>query len=94
MMAFYASLPNDLQFNLANFKLYFQASQGALFLLLHVMFHSVLIVLHRPQLLEDFTPDVPRASMPSVELSRSVSAVTNARVRQTLMHIFFSRQGR
>ncbi|EJT96846.1 hypothetical protein DACRYDRAFT_112461 [Dacryopinax primogenitus] len=71
MMAFYASLPNDLQFNLANFKLYFQASQGALFLLLHVMFHSVLIVLHRPQLLEDFTPDVPRASMPSVELSRS-----------------------
>ncbi|KZP01230.1 hypothetical protein CALVIDRAFT_552314 [Calocera viscosa TUFC12733] len=71
MMAFYASLPNDLQFNLANFKLYFQANQGALFLLLHVMFHSVLIVLHRPQLLEDFTPDVPRASMPSVELSRS-----------------------
>ncbi|KAG8762808.1 hypothetical protein FRC11_007682 [Ceratobasidium sp. 423] len=71
MTAFYQSLPPSLVFNIQNFRRYSCHNQAAVFLLLHAMFHSVITLLHRPSLLQNFTPDVTLPLATSIDLSRS-----------------------
>ena len=72
MTMFYQSLPPSLIFNIQNFRRYSCHNQAAVFLLLHAMFHSVITLLHRPSLLQNFTPDVTLPLETSIDLSRSV----------------------
>ncbi|KAF8708956.1 Fungal specific transcription factor domain, partial [Rhizoctonia solani] len=71
MTVFYQSLPPSLVFNIQNFRRYSCHNQAAVFLLLHAMFHSVITLLHRPSLLQNFTPDVTLPLATSIDLSRS-----------------------
>lgn len=71
MTTFYQSLPPSLVFNIQNFRRYSCHNQAAVFLLLHAMFHSVITLLHRPSLLQNFTPDVTLPLATSIDLSRS-----------------------
>ncbi|QRV87544.1 ubiquinol-cytochrome C reductase complex 14kD subunit [Ceratobasidium sp. AG-Ba] len=71
MTTFYQSLPPSLVFNIQNFRRYSCHNQAAIFLLLHAMFHSVITLLHRPSLLQNFTPDVTLPLATSIDLSRS-----------------------
>ncbi|KAG9123135.1 hypothetical protein FRC07_000189 [Ceratobasidium sp. 392] len=71
MTSFYQSLPPSLVFNIQNFRRYSCHNQAAIFLLLHAMFHSVITLLHRPSLLQNFTPDVTLPLATSIDLSRS-----------------------
>ncbi|KDQ14517.1 hypothetical protein BOTBODRAFT_32649 [Botryobasidium botryosum FD-172 SS1] len=71
MTTFYRSLPPSLVFNIQNFRRFSNHSQAAIFLLLHVMFHSVITLLNRPSLLQNFTPDMALPFASSVELARS-----------------------
>ncbi|EUC67392.1 C6 transcription factor [Rhizoctonia solani AG-3 Rhs1AP] len=71
MTVFYQSLPPSLIFNIQNFRRYSCHNQAAVFLLLHAMFHSVITLLHRPSLLQNFTPDVTLPLATSIDLSRS-----------------------
>ncbi|CCO26563.1 putative transcriptional regulatory protein C530,05 [Rhizoctonia solani AG-1 IB] len=71
MTMFYQSLPPSLIFNIQNFRRYSCHNQAAVFLLLHAMFHSVITLLHRPSLLQNFTPDVTLPLATSIDLSRS-----------------------
>ena len=73
MTSFYHALPPSLVFNIHNFRRFSTHNQAAVFLLLHVMFHSVITLLHRPSLLRSFTPDVALPLANNVDLSRSVS---------------------
>jgi hypothetical protein len=75
LTSFYQSLPPSLVFTIQNFRLYSTHNQAAIFLLLHVMFHSVITLLHRPALLQSFTPDVDLPLLTSVDLSRSVRSL-------------------
>lgn len=73
MTSFYQSLPPSLVFTIQNFRRFSNHEQASTFLLLHVMFHSVITTLHRPSLLRSFTPDVALPLASNVDLSRSVS---------------------
>lgn len=73
MTFFYQSLPPTLLFTMQNFKRFSKHDQAATFILLHVMFHSVITLLHRPALLRSFTPNVALPIASNVDLSRSVS---------------------
>ncbi|KAF8321342.1 hypothetical protein DL93DRAFT_2073204 [Clavulina sp. PMI_390] len=71
MTFFYQSLPPSLLFTMQNFKRFSRHEQAATFILLHVMFHSVITLLHRPGLLQGFTPSVDLPLASNVDLSRS-----------------------
>ncbi|KAG8745571.1 hypothetical protein FRC10_007749 [Ceratobasidium sp. 414] len=71
MTTFYQTLPPSLVFNIQNFRRYSCHNQAAVFLLLHAIFHSVITLLHRPSLLQNFTPDVTLPLATSIDLSRS-----------------------
>ena len=47
----YQDLSPQLHFNAANFKRYVAAGQGPSFVLLHLWFHALIVVLHQPTLL-------------------------------------------
>lgn len=79
MTFFYQSLPPTLLFTMQNFKRFSKHDQAATFILLHVMFHSVITLLHRPALLRSFTPNVALPIASNVDLSRSVSASSSYR---------------
>lgn len=76
MTFFYQSLPPSLLFTMQNFRRFSKHEQAATFILLHVMFHSVITLLHRPALLRSFTPSVALPLSSNVDLSRSVSCTT------------------
>ncbi|KAG8996537.1 hypothetical protein FRB94_008208 [Tulasnella sp. JGI-2019a] len=71
MTTWYQSLPSTLVFNIHNFRRFSSHNQSSTFLLLHCMFHSVITLLHRPSLLQRFTPDVTLPLVNSLDLSRS-----------------------
>ncbi|KAG8889435.1 hypothetical protein FRB98_004331 [Tulasnella sp. 332] len=71
MTTWYQSLPSTLVFNIHNFRRFSSHNQSSTFLLLHCMFHSVVTLLHRPSLLQRFTPDVTLPLVNSLDLSRS-----------------------
>jgi hypothetical protein len=69
----YQALPVSLQFNVQSFAVAFRCNSSSSFLLLHLLFHSVITLLHRPSLLKEFTPTLSLPFESSLELSRSVS---------------------
>lgn len=73
MTFFYQSLPPSLLFTMQNFRRFSKHEQASTFILLHVMFHSVITLLHQPALLRNFTPNVALPLASNVDLSRSVS---------------------
>lgn len=72
MTFFYQSLPPTLLFTMQNFRRFSKHEQAPTFILLHVMFHSVITLLHRPALLRSFTPNVALPIASNIDLSRSV----------------------
>lgn len=73
MVNFYQSLPPSLVFNIRNFRRFSNHDQAATFLLMHLIFHSVIILLQRPGLLRGSTPNLALTLAGNVDLSRSVS---------------------
>ncbi len=73
MVNFYQSLPPSLVFNIRNFRRFSNHDQAATFLLMHLMFHSVIILLQRPALLRGSTPNLALPLGSNIDLSRSVS---------------------
>ncbi|KAF8335379.1 fungal-specific transcription factor domain-containing protein [Cantharellus anzutake] len=71
MVNFYQSLPPSLVFTIQNFRRFSNDNQAATFLLMHLMFHSVIILLQRPALLRSFSPNVTLPIASNVDLSRS-----------------------
>ncbi|KAG8982646.1 hypothetical protein FRB90_006656, partial [Tulasnella sp. 427] len=71
MTTWYQTLPPSLVFNIHNFRRFSSHKQSPIFLLLHCMFHSVITLLHRPSLLQRFTPAVALPLANSVDMSRS-----------------------
>ncbi|KAG8969247.1 hypothetical protein FRC03_003772 [Tulasnella sp. 419] len=71
MTAWYQSLSPSLVFNIQNFRRFVAHQQSSIFLLLHCMFHSVITLLHRPSLLQSFTPEVAISLSNSIDVSRS-----------------------
>lgn len=72
MTTWYQSLAPSLAFTIQNFRRFAKYNQSSTFLLLHCMFHSVITLLHRPSLLQSFTPDVALPLANSIDVSRSV----------------------
>ncbi|KAL7410411.1 fungal-specific transcription factor domain-containing protein [Mrakia frigida] len=71
MIAFYSSMDPVLHFSVQSFKLYRDQNLSPCFLLLHLLFHSVITVLHRPSLLQNFSHGGQVLVEPNVEVSRS-----------------------
>ncbi|KAG8906055.1 hypothetical protein FRB99_007712 [Tulasnella sp. 403] len=71
MTAWYQNLTPSLVFSIHNFRRFSHHKQAPIFLLLHCMFHSVVALLHRPSLLQCFTPEVTMPLANSIDLSRS-----------------------
>ncbi|KAG8928943.1 hypothetical protein FRC01_005150 [Tulasnella sp. 417] len=71
MTTWYQNLPPSLVFNIHNFRRFSHHKQSPIFLLLHCMFHSVITLLHRPSLLQRFTPAVALPLANSIDMSRS-----------------------
>ena len=67
----YQRLSPKLHFGVANFQHYASTNQGAVFLLLHFWFHTLIVLLHRPTLLIAFEGSIQQLFPNSRELSMS-----------------------
>lgn len=67
----YQNLSPRLHFNAVNFQQYVKYNQGTNFLLLHVWFHALIVLLHQPTLLKPFEATPQSLSTNSRELSMS-----------------------
>lgn len=67
----YQRLSPNLHFNVTNFRQYSSTNQGSVFLLLHIWFHALIVLLHRPTLLIAFEGRVQELFLNSRELSMS-----------------------
>ncbi|KAG0129213.1 hypothetical protein HOY82DRAFT_488401 [Tuber indicum] len=67
----YQRLSPNLHFGVANFQHYASTNQGAVFLLLHFWFHTLIVLLHRPTLLIAFEGSIQQLFSNSRELSMS-----------------------
>lgn len=67
----YQRLSPNLHFNVPNFRHYSSINQSAVFLLLHIWFHTLIVLLHRPTLLIAFEGRVQQLFPDSHELSMS-----------------------
>ncbi|PWW79774.1 hypothetical protein C7212DRAFT_289032 [Tuber magnatum] len=67
----YQRLSPKLHFGVANFQHYASTNQGAVFLLLHFWFHTLIVLLHRPTLLIAFEGSIQQLFSNSRELSMS-----------------------
>ncbi|CED82451.1 Transcription factor domain, fungi [Phaffia rhodozyma] len=71
MISFYQAMDPVLHFSIHTFKHYRDLRQSPTFFLLHIMFHSVITVLHRPSLLQNFSQGEEVLLESNVEVSRS-----------------------
>ncbi|PGH28246.1 hypothetical protein AJ80_00137 [Polytolypa hystricis UAMH7299] len=67
----YQRLSPKLHFNAMNFQNYVKAGEGATFILLHVWFHALIVILHQPTLLHSFSGKIQQLFHNSRELSMS-----------------------
>jgi hypothetical protein len=67
----YQGLSAKLHFNAVNFQHYAKAGQGTNFILLHVWFHTLIVLLHQPTLLKTFEGEIQQLLPNSRELSMS-----------------------
>ncbi|KAG0158408.1 hypothetical protein PDIDSM_5922 [Penicillium digitatum] len=67
----YQGLPPRLHFNAANFQAYVKAKEGTNFILLHFWFHTLIVLLHQPTLLNSFGGSIQHLYLNSRELSMS-----------------------
>ncbi|KAL4913530.1 fungal-specific transcription factor domain-containing protein [Aspergillus aurantiobrunneus] len=67
----YQRLSPNLHFNAANFQAYVKAKEGTNFILLHFWFHTVIVLLHQPTLLNSFGGTIQHLYPNSRELSMS-----------------------
>ncbi|KAL5049529.1 hypothetical protein BDW71DRAFT_150194 [Aspergillus fruticulosus] len=67
----YQRLSPRLHFNAANFQAYVKAKEGTNFILLHFWFHTVIVLLHQPTLLNSFGGTMQHLYPNSRELSMS-----------------------
>ncbi|KAJ5161951.1 hypothetical protein N7492_007343 [Penicillium capsulatum] len=67
----YQRLSPKLHFNAANFQAYVKAKEGTTFILLHFWFHTVIVLLHQPTLLNSFGGTIQHLYPNSRELSMS-----------------------
>ncbi|KAL4774587.1 fungal-specific transcription factor domain-containing protein [Aspergillus nidulans var. acristatus] len=67
----YQRLSPKLHFNAANFQAYVKAKEGTNFILLHFWFHTVIVLLHQPTLLNSFGGTMQHLYPNSRELSMS-----------------------
>ncbi|KAL4880212.1 fungal-specific transcription factor domain-containing protein [Aspergillus karnatakaensis] len=67
----YQRLSPKLHFNAANFQAYVKAKEGTNFILLHFWFHTVIVLLHQPTLLNSFGGTIQHLYPNSRELSMS-----------------------
>ncbi|KGO74015.1 Transcription factor, fungi [Penicillium italicum] len=67
----YQSLSPRLHFNAANFQAYVKAKEGTNFILLHFWFHTLIVLLHQPTLLNSFGGSIQHLYPNSRELSMS-----------------------
>lgn len=67
----YQRLSPRLYFNAANFQAYVKAKEGTNFILLHFWFHTLIVLLHQPTLLNSFGGTIQHLYPNSRELSMS-----------------------
>ncbi|KAF3398088.1 hypothetical protein F1880_006074, partial [Penicillium rolfsii] len=67
----YQRLSPRLHFNAANFQAYVKAKEGTNFILLHFWFHTLIVLLHQPTLLNSFGGTIQHLYPNSRELSMS-----------------------
>ncbi|KAJ5091214.1 hypothetical protein NUU61_006084 [Penicillium alfredii] len=67
----YQRLSPKLHFNAANFQAYVKAKEGTNFILLHFWFHTLIVLLHQPTLLNSFGGTIQHLYPNSRELSMS-----------------------
>ncbi|KAJ5925939.1 hypothetical protein N7454_007449 [Penicillium verhagenii] len=67
----YQRLSPKLHFNAANFQAYVKAKEGTNFILLHFWFHTLIVLLHQPTLLNSFGGSIQHLYPNSRELSMS-----------------------
>ncbi|CAG7926237.1 unnamed protein product [Penicillium olsonii] len=67
----YQRLSPRLHFNAANFQAYVKAQEGTNFILLHFWFHTLIVLLHQPTLLNSFGGSIQHLYPNSRELSMS-----------------------
>lgn len=67
----YQGLSPKLHFNAINFQHYVKARQGTNFILLHIWFHTLIVLLHQPTLLKTFEGEIHQLLPNSRELSMS-----------------------
>ncbi|CAI7599338.1 unnamed protein product [Penicillium glandicola] len=67
----YQRLSPRLYFNAANFQAYVKAKEGTNFILLHFWFHTLIVLLHQPTLLNSFGGSIQHLYPNSRELSMS-----------------------
>jgi hypothetical protein len=67
----YQNLSPRLHFNAVNFQQYVKFNQGTNFLLMHVWFHALIVLLHQPTLLRPFEGSPRLLYTNSRELSMS-----------------------
>ncbi|KAF2202840.1 hypothetical protein GQ43DRAFT_297123 [Delitschia confertaspora ATCC 74209] len=71
LTAIYQGLSPKLHFNALNFQHYAKIHQGTNFALLHCWFHTLIVLLHQPTLLQKFEGNIEPLSTHSRELSMS-----------------------
>ncbi|KAF2085389.1 hypothetical protein K490DRAFT_46936, partial [Saccharata proteae CBS 121410] len=67
----YQNLSSRLHFNVLNFQHYLKNGQGTNFILLHFWFHTLIVLLHQPTLLNTFEGGIQQLLPNSRELSMS-----------------------
>ncbi|KAJ5493757.1 Transcription factor [Penicillium fimorum] len=71
LTSIYQHLSPRLHFNAANFQAYVKAKEGTNFILLHFWFHTLIVLLHQPTLLNSFGGSIQHLYPNSRELSMS-----------------------
>jgi hypothetical protein len=67
----YQGLSPRLHFNASNFQHYVKIAQGTSFIMLHFWFHTLIVLLHQPTLLNTFDSEIQQLFPNSKELSMS-----------------------
>jgi hypothetical protein len=67
----YQGLSPRLYFNALNFQSYVKVGQGTNFIMLHFWFHTLIVLLHQPTLLNAFDSEIQQLLPNSKELSMS-----------------------
>jgi hypothetical protein len=80
------SLPPSLQFTPKNFQLYKRYHQTSTFAIIHLLFHSTIILLHRPSLLQAVDANINFAMMGTLHERSSEISRSSARSIADILH--------